>query len=96
VFCEVVSPSASRTRADGAGHALYEDIGRAAGAVVALALADGRPAAEALAALDLGGADSPFGDGVSFGQDGRNVRARAALLRWKDGLMTSYAPGGPT
>lgn len=95
VLCEVMAPTARPAPVDGGGHGLYEDLGRAAGAVLALALAGGRAARDALVGLDLDDHASPLGYGVRFDAEGRNERARPALLQWKDGVMTSYEPGGP-
>jgi ABC-type branched-subunit amino acid transport system substrate-binding protein len=94
VFCEVMAPRANRPRAGSRGHALYGDLGAAAGEIVARVLAARRPAEEALAQLVVDADDSPLGYGVRFGAGGRNELARAALLQWENGAIVSYEPGG--
>jgi ABC-type branched-subunit amino acid transport system substrate-binding protein len=94
VFCEVMAPRAAGAPPDAEAPSLYADLGRAAGAVVARALRAGRPARVAVCELVLDAADSPLGYGVRFGDGGRNELARAALLQWQDGAITTYDPGG--
>jgi ABC-type branched-subunit amino acid transport system substrate-binding protein len=86
VFCEVIAASQGST--------LYADLGRAAGATVAYALQQRRPARDALRDLALGAAESPLGYGVRFDGDGRNELARPALLQWEGSAITPYDPGG--